>query len=231
MRPTIEQLQNTDRYELIDSFRIDEMAQFLTRELGFTRKDTAQKPTPKKWMSWVFLLVLAIGGAIIGYMLGAAFVGEGSKADETIRMMKSAQRTSIIGQFGFAFVAFFILLPIHEVTHALVFKYYGATNVGFGGSWKSLIVYAYAQKFVHTGRELAWIAVMPFLIITALLVIAWIVWPQYGVFFGATLFIHTTACIGDFVLINYQYKNRHRLIYTYDDLKEEKRSYFFAERG
>lgn len=231
MKPTVEQLHNADRYELIDSFRIDEMAQFLTRELGFDRKEASQKPTPKKWISWVLILGLALGGAFIGYFLGAAFVEESSKVDETVRTANATKIDTIMGQFGFAFLAFFILLPIHEVIHAAVFKYYGATTVGFGGSWKSMIVYAYAHKFVHSGRELAWVAAMPFLVITTMLSLAWIVWPQYGILFGTTLFIHTTACVGDFVLINYQYKNRHRQIYTYDDLKEEQRSYFFAEKA
>ncbi len=226
MKPTVEQLHNADRYELIDSFRIDEMAQFLTRELGMAKKEPNQKSTPNKWIGWVFLLGLAAGGGVVGYVLGSGLTGVIKDSGVT-----QAGGISMAKQVGLAFLSFIVLLPIHEVIHAAVFKYYGATTVGFGGSWKSMIVYAYAHKFVHSGRELAWVAVMPFLVITTTLALAWVIWPQYGLFFGTTLFIHTTACVGDFVLINYQFKNRHRRIYTYDDLKEEQRSYFFAEKA
>jgi hypothetical protein len=37
--------------------------------------------------------------------------------------------------------------------------------------------------------------------------------------------------IGDFVLINYYWKNRYRVIYTYDDIDVERKTYFFEEKS
>jgi hypothetical protein len=92
-----------------------------------------------------------------------------------------------------------------------------------------MIVYAYAQKFVMTLRENSWVAAMPFIVITISLVILWYLFPQWQLFWGTSLFLHTSACIGDFILIQYYLKNKNYLIYTYDDIEGEKRSYFFKE--
>ncbi len=135
----------------------------------------------------------------------------------------------MLGQIGVAFAGFFVLLPIHEFIHGLAFKRIGALKVGYGYSLKSLIVYAYSQNFLTTTREVAFVAVMPFLIITAGLVTGWILLPAYPVFWGFSLVIHTLGCVGDFVLINYHRKNRHRTIYTYDDVENERKTYFFEE--
>ncbi len=93
------------------------------------------------------------------------------------------------------------------------------------------MVYAYAQHFVMTLRELALVAVMPFLLITSALVLAWLVRPAYGTVWGTLLLLHTLGCVGDFALIRYYYKNRRRTMYTYDDVEGERRSYFFEANG
>lgn len=228
MKPTIDELHNSGRYELIDSFRIDDMGQFLLRELGLRSRSGEPKKAAKKSLTWGFLAGFVIAGAAFGYWIGAQL---GKSANDSGELKRVADPLiEGIGQASFAFLAFFVLLPIHELIHAAVFKYYKAPKVGFGWSWKSMIAYAYAQEFVHDTRQLFWVAVMPFLVISAGLIVGWISWPQYGVFWGVSLFIHTTACIGDFVLMNYHRKNRHRLVYTYDDIEQEKRSYFFAAR-
>ncbi|TAE22113.1 MAG: DUF3267 domain-containing protein [Cytophagales bacterium] len=229
MKPTIDELHNSGRYELIDSFKIDDMGQFLMRELGMKAAPIEPKKAVKSWTTWAFLGGFILAGAAFGYWIGAQ-VGKASNESAELKRVTDPLIEGG-GQASFAFLAFFLLLPIHELIHAAVFKYYKAPKVGFGWSWKSMVAYAYAQNFVHDTRELFWIAVMPFLIISAGLGIGWVILPQYGVFWGVTLFIHTTACIGDFVLMNYHRKNRHRGVYTYDDIENEKRSYFFATRA
>ena len=42
--------------------------------------------------------------------------------------------------------------------------------------------------------------------------------------------IGETAIIGDFALIRYALKNKHRQIFTYDDLLKEKKTYFFEKK-
>ncbi len=219
MKPTIEQLHNLPNFELTDSFHIDEMGKFLMRELGMNPpSSTPAKPKISGKSILFFAFFIGIGAAV-GWSVGKLI----PKSDGGFG--------NVALQFGLAFLCFFVvLLPIHEAIHGLVFKLLGARKVGFGWSRKSLIVYAYAQKFVMTLRENAWVAAMPFMVITTLLVILWVLFPQWPLFWGTALFFHTSACIGDFILILYYFKNKKYPMYTYDDIEDKNYSYFFREK-
>lgn len=217
MRPTVDELHHSGRYRLIESVKIDEMNQFIMRELG--TKPAAQQPGLRSWKDYLKLLIFGSVGGSVGFFC-------------TYFLFKDADKVSgqsILWQLVAAVVGLFVLLPIHEFIHGLAFKRIGAPKVGYGYSLKSLIVYAYSQNFPTTMREVAFVAVMPFSVITTGLIVGWIVLPTYSVFWAVLLIIHTTACIGDFVLINYWRKNRPRIIYTYDDVEGERMSYFFEE--
>jgi hypothetical protein len=208
-KPRIADFQDASRFQLVESFSIDDMKEFLLRELGIN-PSAEKKPLRLTAKSAIFFLSMAGFGGIFGFLLA-----------------KTA------GTFPWwhipaGFAGLLLILPIHESIHALVFKVLGAPEVGFGYSIKSLIVYAYAQRFVMTLRENLLVAVMPFLVITTALVLVWIVWPSWGMIWGIILFMHTMACIGDYVLVRYSIKNRHRAMFTYDDLVERK-SYFYEE--
>lgn len=217
MRPTVDQLRTSGRYVLLESFKIDEMSQFLMRELGMAPNPSVEPPKPRA-RNWIFLVGMAVVGGALGFAGGKLLKG-------------NAGVDSFLWQVGAGVLALFLLLPIHEFIHGLAFKRIGAPSVGYGYSLKSMMVYAYCQKFPTTMREVAFVAVMPFVFITAGLITAWIVWPMYGVFWAMLLLMHTSGCIGDFVLINYYIKSRHRKIYTYDDIESERMTYFFEERG
>jgi hypothetical protein len=216
MKPSIEELHHSPDYELIESFHIDEMGQFLARELGMKQPNaTSSKPKLNTKTILFFLVLVGIGG-LVGWAIG--------------KNLKSGEVDHGFDQLGLAFLScFVILIPIHELIHALVFKVIGAEKVGFGWSTKSMIVYAYAQKFIMTLRENSWVAAMPFIVITLGLSLLWYLYPEWPFFWGTNLFLHTTACMGDFILIRYFFKNKQSLIYTYDDIEGEKRSYFFRE--
>lgn len=217
MRPTVDQLHHSGRYVLIDSFTIDEMSQFLARELGMASK-AGQPPGKRTWQSWLVIGGMLLLGGAVGYLGGSGFASSGPQTNAS----------SYLWQVGAGVLGLF-LLPVHEFIHGLAFKRIGAPKVGYGYSLKSLMVYAYSQNFPTTMREVAFVAIMPFLVITTALLVGWAILPQYTVFWGTLILIHTGACIGDFVLINYHRKNRHRTIYTYDDVEGERKSYFFAE--
>lgn len=212
-KPSIAQLHNPNNFSLIESFRIEEMMKFLMRELGVNPNSSNQtkKPLAQKIF---FVVLLFIAGGAFGYVIGKQ-IGQ-AKVD--------------VWQIAAAFpVLIFILLPIHEGIHGLVFKILGAEKVGFGWTPKSLMVYAYAQKFVMSLKENAIVAVMPFLVISLGLIIALGFIPSYKVLIITTLILHTYGCLGDFILIRYYMKNRHKEMFTYDDIDEEGMSYFFEK--
>ncbi|GAB3491260.1 hypothetical protein GCM10027341_04020 [Spirosoma knui] len=217
MRPTVHDLHHSGRYVLIESFGIDEMNQFVLRELGMT-PPSAEKPRMRGLKTWLFILVMLLAGGLVGYVGSPLLISQA----------RQGGGLSIVWQLGAGIFGLFVLLPIHEFIHGLAFKSIGAPHVGYGYSLKSLMVYAYSQLFPATMREVAFVAIMPFLVITLGLVTGMAVWPAYTLFWIVLIIVHISACLGDFALIRYYLKNRDRVIYTYDDVENERRSYFFT---
>jgi hypothetical protein len=215
-RPTVQSLSESDNYQLVESFSIDEMADFLAREAGLTSNST--DGAPKKDRKWLLGLSLGLMGVAFGWLIGAAFTSD--QPDELLAPG---------WQLLTALISFFVVwLPLHEGIHAVVFKLLGAPKVGFGYSTKGMMVYAYSQRFVMTLGENAIVAAMPFLIISTLLVLLLVYVPELSLVWGFTLLLHTLGCMGDFILIKHAWTNRHASLYTYDDL-DEKRTYYFKK--
>ncbi|GAB3323848.1 hypothetical protein GCM10027299_20480 [Larkinella ripae] len=206
-KPTIAELQTSSQYRLTESFTIAGMQQFILRELGLA-PPAEKKPAQLSVKRLIFFVLLGVIGGYVGMLL--------AKNALTIPWW----------QLGAAIGGLFVLMPIHEAIHALVFKALRAPKVGFGYSVQSLMIYAYAQRFVVTLNENALVAVMPFLVITTGLVVAWLIWPPLDLVWGTMLLFHTLLCVGDYVLVQYAIKNRHRTMFTFDDLDEQK-SYFY----
>lgn len=207
-KPSIDELHNPNHFSLVESFKIDEMMAFLMKELG---ANSTKLKTGNKVMR---IVLIGMVGAVLGYFIGKQ-IGK-FKLDPW----------QFLEAFG---LLIFVLLPIHEGIHGLVFKILGAEKVGFGWTPKTLMVYAYAQKFVMSLKENAIVAVMPFLVITLALLIAFFALPEYKTLIVSTFVLHTYGCLGDFILINYYFKYRHKQMFTYDDIDEAGVTYFFEK--
>ena len=207
-KPSIDELHNPNHFSLVESFKIDEMMAFLMKELG------ANPTKPKTGNKVMRIVLIGMIGAVLGYFIGKQ-IGK-FKLDPW----------QFLEAFG---LLIFVLLPIHEGIHGLVFKVLGAEKVGFGWTPKTLMVYAYAQKFVMSLKENAIVAVMPFLVITLALLIAFFALPEYKTLIVSTFVLHTYGCLGDFILINYYFKYRHKQMFTYDDIDEAGMTYFFEK--
>ncbi|MDI9864687.1 DUF3267 domain-containing protein [Flectobacillus sp. DC10W] len=214
-RPTPEELQNSFEFKLIDVFHIDEMGAFLAREMN-TRFD--ENNTQKSSTRYLPLLMFVILGALVGYglvsIIPSAFRGEWH---------------GLSSLFGGVLLFFILLLPLHELIHGAVFKIFGAPKIGFGWNWKGMMAYAYAQKFAINLKELIWLAIMPFAIITPLLIVSVFLFPHWQFTTILLLALHTMGCIGDFMLIKYALRNKHREIYTYDDIEGKGETYFYEK--
>ena len=128
--------------------------------------------------------------------------------------------------FGFAVLAFIVLVPVHEAIHGIVYKLYGAPDVRISVSFRKLYAYAIADKFVVSGRAFALVAVMPFLIINGGLIGVGLFSETYRFFAICLLLVHTGGTSGDWAMLNYLWLNRERKIYTFDDAARSK-SYFY----
>jgi hypothetical protein len=212
MRPILSELHDDTKFNKIADFHIDDTMKFLSDPDGYAKAEIEKSSKKPKWLSGFLFLVSTI---IIGFFAGKYIMTENTGGPSLL-----------VGLIIFIL----LVLPIHEAIHALVFKSFKADDVGFGFAPKAGMVYAYAQNFPITMKELIKVAIMPFTIITPLLVIGLYLFPIYSSTFIFLLIIHSTACIGDFSLVMYGYKNRNKDIYTYDDIRNEKRTYYFERK-
>ena len=127
------------------------------------------------------------------------------------------------------FLFFLILLPIHELIHGLFYKLLGAQNVRFTAQWRTLVFYCIADNFVADTKSFFIIALTPFLIINAtLILLMFFAKPAlFYTLFGA-LILHTGGCFGDFGLVSYFYNRKQNRPVTYDD-SAAKKTYFFLK--
>jgi len=200
---TIADLRENGRYELL-------------RELSFN--DLMPFVTEYYWKRRTALTVAHVGLTLV-------FLGVWLAAGLSDTVSLDTWLTS----WGWAFVLFLALLPVHEALHGLVYRLCGAADVRYGVLWRQAAAYATAHNFVADARQFTWIAVTPFLVINGALLLGAAVLPDLRPLLLGALFWHTTGTAGDFALLNYFRLHRDREVYTYDDA-DTKTSYFYAAR-
>lgn len=136
------------------------------------------------------------------------------------------------------FLAFAILivvvLPLHELLHALAYRAVGARDVRWEYSLRMGAVWVIAHRFVANARPFLIVALAPFVVINAILVAAAIAFPHSAVLLLFVVLWHIHGSIGDWSLMNFVWLHRGRGFVTFDDAEEGK-SYFWLrvadERG
>ncbi len=148
-------------------------------------------------------------------------------------------RVNIQGSFPFSNIFLHTILglvvfpllsvPIHELMHIMLYFLSGARKIRIGMDLSQFIFYVTAHRYV-TGRvKFIIVAVAPFLIIS--IIMLFLVLSVSGLWkwsLSLFLFFHTTACAGDFAMVNFYWLNRKKKIYTWDDA-DEKIAYFYEE--
>jgi hypothetical protein len=156
-------------------------------------------------------------------------------------MVLSFFYTLLPGQWGWAkitlhcFYGFIlwpvILIPVHELIHAVVYKMAGAPNIKFGIKPESYLFYVTADKYVIGRKPFMIVAFTPFLIVGVILLL-FIVSTTYPLSWSliACLFVHTTMCIGDLAIAGFFMAHHSKEIYTYDDTEKEE-TYFYVKKN
>ncbi|HYO78008.1 MAG TPA: DUF3267 domain-containing protein [Thermoanaerobaculia bacterium] len=130
--------------------------------------------------------------------------------------------------FGIAVIALFVLvLPLHELLHALAYRLAGARDIRWDYSARMLAVWVIAHRFVVSTRAFVFVALTPFVILNALLIAGAILFPAYAVVLLFVLLVHLHGCAGDWSLLNFVWLHRERGFWTFDDAVAG-RSYFFG---
>ena len=122
---------------------------------------------------------------------------------------------------------FLVILPIHELLHAVAYRLAGARDVRWDYSLRMAAVWVTAHRFVATTRPFVFVALAPFVVINAALIGGAIAFPRYAVFLLFVLLWHLHGSIGDWSLLNFIWLHRERGFWTFDDAEAGK-SYFYG---
>jgi hypothetical protein len=123
-----------------------------------------------------------------------------------------------------------LLIPVHEMIHALAYKLLGARKIRFGADLSQFIFFVTADKFVIGFRELILVALLPFVLISGLLLLFFFYFEwQINYSFLLTLIAHGVMCIGDFAIMSYFIENDPYKLLTFD-IVDEKKAYFYKRK-
>ena len=125
--------------------------------------------------------------------------------------------------------SFTLLIPVHELLHALAFWILDKKDIGFGAQLKQFIFYAEANCQVLDKSEMTIVAFAP-LVVIELLASIFIAFNHTSplFYFGLGIFlIHFLFCAGDIAIVAFFHHEDG--IYSYDD-RMGKCSYFYKKR-
>lgn len=208
MRHTVEQIKKDSRFQLLDKLHYDDIVDFATE---YVRKRTR---------SMFFYLVLIIIFFILQW--SAFLYGIFAKDMNTISLLK---------QFLYGLIiSLTIVIPFHELIHALGYFLLGARKIRFGAVLKHFAFYAAADDFVANRNAFIFLALSPFVIVSLLNLAGFVFVHGYASYtYISVLFFHATMCAGDFALLSYFEFHRDKELYTFDDVGK-KISYFYYKK-
>ncbi len=122
-----------------------------------------------------------------------------------------------------------LCIPIHEFLHIVPYYFSGARNIRIGMDLKQYLFYVTAHRHVATPSIFRVVALIPFIVISAVIIYLIFVLPGLWKWsLSLFVFMHTTMCAGDFALLNFYYSQKGRKIFTWDDA-DLKEAYFYEK--
>jgi hypothetical protein len=206
--PTTEELLNNSDYELINEVEYSNLKPFIFKEIG-------QKSVLIKLYGILqFIALVFLVGLFSFYTFG--FIKNGIYKKELL---------TILGSVLFSFS---LLIPVHELIHAVAFFILGKKDIGFGVQWKKFLFYAESNRQVLNRKEMIIVALAPFLtVLIAGLGCLFFSHSNVVSLSGlVVVLLHFMFCGGDFAIISFFNRNKPFDMYTFDD-RSLKKSYFF----
>lgn len=206
--PTIQELRESGKYELIAQLNHSEIKDFVMDKLSDGGKMV------KNFMYYQIIMIL-IGMFFFTRSIVLAFQGNWQPLWYSLAAL---------------IFSFSALILIHELLHAIAIKFTGAKKINFGGYFKKFIFYAEADQHVLNRKQFAFIALTPLVAVKIITLTGIVLYINHPVIY---LFIfimsaHSLFCAGDIGLLSIFYREKNSEIYTYD-MREEKTSYFYRK--
>lgn len=125
---------------------------------------------------------------------------------------------------------FSFLIVIHELIHALAYKYVGAKYLSFGMNIRKFLFYVQADKEVLNYQQFRIVALAPAVLVAVGSILAMAILYQHEAFyFFIPIFaFHSLFCSGDFGLLSFFSNRCDQDIVTFD-IKAEGKTYFYAK--
>lgn len=205
-KPDVHTLRSDPAYQLIAELGFDDMLPFVMEHIR------------KKGFFQVFYLLVNIGLLTFLIMLSAKGL-----SDQTL-----IWKQLIIQGAGGILAGSILIIPIHELLHALAYRILGVRKIIFGADPGQMIFYVTADRFPVSGMQVHFLTMTPFFIINLLTITANVFLLEGGLLFSVFfLLCHNLMCIGDFAISGYLCEIKGR-VYTFDE-PEKKLSYFYKE--
>jgi len=207
--PTIEELQNSDRFELVARLKHTEIKNFVIEQISKTSSTLV-----KVYMFYQLLMVLT----------GMFFL-----ARAIVFVFRIYYEPFLISALAIIFSLSFLIV-VHEALHGAALKLTGAKHVAFGGYLKKFIFYAEADRHVLNRKQFAFIALTPLIVVKIITLVGIILFLNQPLFyfFLIVMSAHSLFCAGDIGLLSVFYDDTEKKVYTFD-LKDEKTSYFYKQ--
>lgn len=208
MHHTVEQIKKNSSFQLLDKLHYDDIVDFATK---YVRKRTRSM--------FIYLVLLIIFFCLLW---SAFFFGIFARDMNTVSLLK---------QFLYGLIiSLTIVIPFHELIHALGYFLLGAKKIRFGAVLKHFAFYAVADDFVAGRNAFIFLALSPFIVVSLLNLAGFIFVQGYASYtYISVLFFHATMCAGDFAMLSYFEFHRDKELYTFDDVGK-KTSYFYYKK-
>lgn len=204
--PSIDELRNPEKFELIAQLDHSSIKEFVIQQLqkGGKLINSYMIYQTSMIVLLAFITTLAIIKALNDYSLFLYY---------------------ILGALVFCFS---FLIVIHELLHGIAIKLTGAPKVNYGAILHKFIFYAEADRHVLNRTQFRGIALAPFIVIKILTLGGIIVFWNHPAlyFFVFVMAAHSFFCAGDIGLLSLFYKHGNNDVFTYDE-RDKKRSYYY----
>ena len=202
MRYSVEEMDKVDVFRKIAEIPYSELVPFILRYL--------KNVTFVTFIYWALCLISLIIAAFIRFQ------------------MKTGLDTLLHSLFGLIIFPV-LIIPVHELLHIIPYYLTGARNIRIGMDLKQYFFYVTAHRYVAGPVQFIFVALLPFLLISAILIsLIYQVPEPWKWSLSSFLFVHTTMCAGDAALVNFYFVNRKRKIFTWDDA-DKKVAYFYEK--
>ena len=202
MRYSVEEMDKVDVFRKIAEVPYSELVPFILRYL--------KNVTFVTFLYWALCLISLTVAAYIRFRMETGLV------------------TLLHALFGLIIFPV-LIIPVHELLHIIPYYLTGARNIRIGMDLKQYFFYVTAHRYVAGPVQFIFVALLPFLLISAILIsLIYQVPEPWKWSLSSFLFVHTTMCAGDAALVNFYFVNRKRKIFTWDDA-DKKVAYFYEK--